>query len=934
MRAYHSLFRPRVGLWGIAIVCAVGLSACSKESSETLLSKAQASLKVGDKKAATIQLKNAIQQDGHNAEARFQLAKLLMEQGDYAAAEKELRRAREARLSSDKVNPLLARALIKLGEFQRVLDEIPVPAAGSATESVFLVARANAQLGLKQPEEARKSLERALIAAPNDAEVHLAWARMSIFNSRVSEAFQHVDTALKFAPNHLEAWLFKGDLLRASQKPTQAGEAYQVALKIDPQHHGARLALAGIAISENRLGDAKALVDTVLKATPSNLLGHYTQALIDYREKEYTAGRDHLAGVLKTAPDYLPALLLNGANEYAMGNLQTAETSLNKVVKISPQNIYALRLLAATQLRLGRADDASRTLAPALRTASQDVGVQVVAGEIALANKDFSKASEHFEVATKASPGSAAIRTELGLSRMAQGDSRGMADFQVASGMEGGDIRPATIIILTQLKNKQFDAALTSLAALEKKQAGLPLIWNYRGAAYLGKQDRVRARSSYMQALKLDPSFFPAAVNLAQLDMQDKQPQLARQRFEDILKTNPTHLNAMLALADLSLLNKDEKAYIGWLEKAANAHQQAIQPRILMARYLLAKGENAKAITVAREAVNAQPQNAAALDTLGATQYASKDLANALGTYQKLTDMYPRQAEPRLKLAQVQIAMKQPGDARKTLQEALRLKPAFTEAQSLLGSLEIQSARYDEAQKIAKQMQLQVPDSPAGLVLEGDTALARKQYTAAITVFERAHHLSPSPSTLIRLHKALAGAGRAEEGERQVAGWLASHPQDNGTRLFLAERLTVRGQFKTAADHYLYLNQQNPGNLLVLNNLAWVLSELKDRRALSFAEQALKLKPDNPAIQDTLGWILVQQGQSARGIKLLQQALSKTPDAAEIHFHLAAAYAKSGDQARARSELERLLASGVGFSFEQEAHTLLKQLQEKNAPII
>jgi Flp pilus assembly protein TadD len=125
------------------------------------------------------------------------------------------------------------------------------------------------------------------------------------------------------------------------------------------------------------------------------------------------------------------------------------------------------------------------------------------------------------------------------------------------------------------------------------------------------------------------------------------------------------------------------------------------------------------------------------------------------------------------------------------------------------------------------------------------------------------------------------------------------------------------------------LNKSNPNNLVILNNLAWALHASGDNRAITYAEQALKLKPDNPSVLDTMGWILVNQGQSDRGIKLLQQALSKAPDAAEIHWHLAAAYAKAGDRIRAKSELTRLLSSGLAFPQEQEARDLLKELQSK-----
>lgn len=902
------------------------LGACGKQDSAALVTEAKARLAAGDTQAAMIQLKNAVAEDGKNAEARFELGKLYLEQGNMAGAEKEFRRAREAGYAARTLNPLIARALLGQREFQRVLDEIPAPTEQDADAAVLQSLRATAELALGQKESARKIILRALETAPKSAEVHLARVHLALADNDVATAMQALDETLRLDPKHRDALLLKGDMLRATGKPTEAADAYRQLLQVDPRHVNARVALAGLALADNQPAEARKEIDAALKVMPNSLLARYTQALIDFREKKTEQARDHLAAVLQTAPGYGPALLLGGSIEYALGNLQTAEAHLNKVVKAAPTNLYALRLLSATQLRLGRLDDAERTLAPALQVNKPDAGALVVAGEIALARNDYSRASTFFEQAAHQSPDSSAIRTELGISRLAQGDNRAMADLQAAADMEGATSRADNFIILSQLKKKEFDAALASIAALEKKASASPLTWNYKGAAYLGKQDIKRSRESFAQALKLDPAFFPAAANLAQLDVKDGQPKAARQRFEGVLKADPRHLNSMLALADLALLDKNEKAYVEWLEKAASAHPQALEPRVTLARYRLGKGEKNKALATAREAVNVQPNNPAALDLLGSTQLALGDLTNALASYRKLVELTPGQARPMTKLAAVQIMTKDVSAARKTLQNALRLQPNFVDAQLILGGLEIQGGHFDEALTLAKQIQQHKPDSPGGFILEGDVASARKDYAAAIASYDRAQKLQPSGTVLLRQFAAFKAAQRAEEGEKRLFAWLATHPQDVGIRAALAENLIQRKQYKAAAEHYLFMNRSTPDNLLILNNLAWALHESRDSRALGFAEQALKLKPDNPAVLDTLGWILVGQGQVARGTKLLQQALAKTPDAAEIQYHLAVALTKSGDTARAKSEIERLLASGVAFPQESEARALLKQL--------
>jgi Flp pilus assembly protein TadD len=144
--------------------------------------------------------------------------------------------------------------------------------------------------------------------------------------------------------------------------------------------------------------------------------------------------------------------------------------------------------------------------------------------------------------------------------------------------------------------------------------------------------------------------------------------------------------------------------------------------------------------------------------------------------------------------------------------------------------------------------------------------------------------------------------------------------------MYLAESHLAAGEFKPAASILEGLVKRYPNNGAALNNLAWAYSEQKDPRALATAEQAYKAAGTNPAVMDTLGWMLVEQGNSARGLPLLQKAVAGAPNAPEIRYHLAVGLHKSGDKNGARKELETLLAQNRPFPQLEEARSLLKLL--------
>jgi putative PEP-CTERM system TPR-repeat lipoprotein len=568
-------------------------------------------------------------------------------------------------------------------------------------------------------------------------------------------------------------------------------------------------------------------------------------------------------------------------------------------------------------------------LQPALKQAPDDVALMALAGEVYMQNNEFAKAVPYFEKAAKLDPKSAGVRTELGLSRLAAGENeRALADLESAGQLDSGKFQADILLVMSHLQRANYDQALKALQGLEKKQPDNPLTYNLKAAIYIGKNDIPSARKALERALELQPAYVPAAMNLAQLDLQDKNPQAARQRLEGLLAKAGDNVQALLALANLALrIGATAKEQIEWLERARKAAPDAVEPQVMLAQAYARSGDPKKALDVAQQAAAAAPANPEVLAMLGGIQLGAGDKAQALATYGKLVTLQPKSPIALYRLAAAEAANADQKKAVDTLKKALSLKPDYVDAQAALVGLETRAGHYAEAMQVAQQVQKQAAKSPAGYVLEGDVLMAEKKFAPAAKAYDTAYSLAKSGPLAIKLHAATAQAGKPDEADARLAQWLKESPEDVNARAYAGESAIRRGKYKEAIVHYEWLQQKQPDNLLVLNNLAWAYQQAKDPRALETAEKAYKLKPDNAAVVDTLGWMLVERGDATRGVELLQKAVSAAPNAQEIRYHLAQAWVKAGDKAKARNELERLLSTDAKFPQQDEALALLKQLR-------
>ncbi len=898
-----------------------------RRDNQTRLEQASKLVQAGNHSAAIIELKNAVENAPQDKQARLQLGALYNTAEQYPFAEKELRKALELGADRNAAVRGLQTALLGQGEYKRLLDEkLEWEGASPEVRAYLLAGRGLALIGLNRLLEAEAALDDAQRLAADLEETQLGLAMLAARKGNIQNALKEIERAQAKYPDSKQLLILKGDLLAAAGQPDQGQAAYAKAAAVAPSSLQAQLRLASLALEQGKIEEASVAVAKADQLAPNSLLVRYTQALLAFRAGKAEEAQSHIGEVLKAAPEYLPAKLLAGTLAYGRGDLQLAQSLLAKVVQGAPANLPARKLLAATELKLGNLPRAEETLKPAMTEKLVDSAVLGLMGEIRMKAGDHAGASQYLEQAAKLAPRNAAIRTDLAVSRLVQGETaRAMSELEAAAGLDEKFIHADSTLVLALLRQREYGKALTAIAAMEKKFPDSPMAHSLRAAAYLGMNDKANARKSYEQLLRVKPDFFPAVANLAQMDLDEKNYPAAKKRIQSFLDKNRGNATAMLAMADIARKESSEKEYLAWLEKAASANTRDLAPRVLLVRYWLAKNNSGKALAYAREAATSHPANAQALGLLGQAQLASGDAANGLTTYKKVVDLSPS-APAYLNLAMAQIASRDPLQAARSLEQALKLEPSHPDALASLATIELGNKRYDRALQLAGQLQKAHPKLEGGYVLEGDARLAKGQTVAALALYEASFRRNPASALAIKLSNAHMAAGNAAKGEAVLQQWLNQNPRDVAVRVLLAQTQARVGNVAGAIAQYESVLKQVPNHAVALNNLAGLYHQVKDPRALKTAEAAHTLLPQNPGVLDTLGWILVGQGQTERGLGYLREALTKMPDQPEIHWHLAYGLYKSGERVRARQELRRLLDSGLNFPQQAEAKALLVQL--------
>ncbi len=896
------------------------LGACDGVSAPEHYASAQGYFEQSDYQTAVVELKNALQKDPELGDARLLLARIYELQGQYSDALREFERAQNLQVEDPGLATGILYAKLQLGRFQEVIGELAE--RETLTPELTLIL-ADAYLAAEDLEQA-STLYQAIAGTAGGARGigTIAW-----FHGDLDTARARLAEAVQLDPMDRDSWVRQGELALSEQRFDSAAEAFANGKALPGGGVSGGLGLARTYLAQGRLDEALVETEAVLVEVPGLYLAHYVEALIKYGQDDVEGAEAAIRQVQRVMPDHTPSLYLMGAIKFRQGQLNQAEGSLLRYLSRDRSNESAAKLLGVVRAQKGDLDGTIETLLPYAST-SEDPQLLAMLGTAQLRQGAMSDATVTLERAVALAPDAAAFRNQLALSLLSSGEEdRAVSELESAISVDGSQFQSDYLMAMLSLKKGAFDEALAAAGRMIEKSPELPMGYNLKGAALLGQGDEPGARAAFVEASRIAPDFLPSAQNLARLDEAAGDSAAARARYQNVISVSEDNVAARLALADLAAADGLNDLAREQLAAAALADPKSVPAHMGLARLALRDDAAGEAKRHAEDALGIAPEQASVLLLNGQLALRDGDRDSARSHALRLGRVLRGDALDGAFALAVSRLQRESGlaqEARETLAQigTAPTDPALQEALLVESvQIEIAAGAAEAAGQRLNDLRAGAPDAEAlrlltaeVLMLEGRTSEAMAGYAELAAEGNR--------RSVLRLAALQQQAGELDAAVSLIDDWLQSHPDDEAAQLIRANALLRSDRNRAIAQYEAMADSENP---VALNNLAWLYMESGDERAVATAERALALAPDNADIADTLGWILVQDGQAERAIGFIRRSSEQKPDDATVLYHLGVAYLDAGRISAGRDALESAILMG-SFPEREEAERRLSEL--------
>jgi Flp pilus assembly protein TadD len=197
----------------------------------------------------------------------------------------------------------------------------------------------------------------------------------------------------------------------------------------------------------------------------------------------------------------------------------------------------------------------------------------------------------------------------------------------------------------------------------------------------------------------------------------------------------------------------------------------------------------------------------------------------------------------------------------------------------------VQTGRADDAMRELDRIAADYPDSALPPIQRGDILRSKERYSEAIAAYT---------------------SGIEKLGQPGGEDWPVFY--DRGIAYEQAH------QWHNAEADFRRALQLAPDQPYVLNYLGYSWADKGEHlaEARQMIQKAAERRPNDGAITDSLGWVMLRQGDVGSAVQLLERAVELEPEDSTINGHLGDAYSAAGRLLEAQYQWRRALTLNPG----------------------
>ncbi|HUM05944.1 MAG TPA: tetratricopeptide repeat protein [Terriglobales bacterium] len=717
---------------------------------------------------------------------------------------------------------------------------------------------------------------------------------------KYAEAAIQFENAIQVDPRFAEAHY---ELAQADMKLMRWPDAFQQlqrTLEIKPDHYAAHLDIANLLLTSRspQLQEAKEHLDLLLQKQPDNALVYVSQANYLAESNNLGAALAAMQKALQLDPNR-PETYLNQALLQMQGQLwDAAEGSFRKAVELDPKSTNAIVSLGKFYQVRERFGEAEQQYRSAIQIAPDDPAPRLSLARLYIAENKISEAEQFLIQSKKDFPDNPIGYRLLG-------------DFYMANG--------------------QIDRALTEFSSLYHDHPQDVAVKRTYIQALILKDRLSEAQKLNDEILKAIPDDSEALICKGQIETRNNKASSAITTLQNVLKNEPANPAAhyQLGLA-FDQAGNTSQAEAEWRQAVA------LQPDLSTAHRALAGAAIARsdANALAQEAdqiISLEPGSPDGYLLRAVADIDRKQFASAEDFINRSLAKAPNNAAAYVQLGNLRVVQGRQADAQKAFQKALDLDPNSADGLGGVLNVYLTQKQVDKAIAVAQDQLRKYPQNVGFHIIMGRLLFEQKNDAAgAEAEFKQAAALDKNNTeALLSLGLVQNAQGKTDQALQTYLDAAKNNAKEVAFLLFAGGIYENKKDWDHAKQVYQRVLELRPEDPIASNNLAYVMLQQGGNVdvALAMAQTARRRRPDLASTADTLGWAYYHKGVYNSAIDLFKQAVKTEPDNATYNYHLGLAYAKNGQAAPARQQLDRLQRIRPGSDEIEELKRALEQMK-------